>query len=630
MMNIHLASSNGGAAAAAGGGGATTYFNRSKTTRLLLVILVTIVTTLLLMPKISTYEEYTFFNTTTKQQHGQDEEIRRHEDEIIITMTSTNARNYFIADNNTVTSLSNNQHNTLEVTTAYGGTISSAPGAAGINETLHQHRDEIVPPPAVVVEEDDNILVALSSDNFTLASDIIKITHLPNKREIHVHLKTPAAQRRCKRPKLRGRLSGPYLALLTWDNDSVYSTGTTDNDSSTDVVITSASIGLNYTENDTSSETAALRNPSRREDGEEKEEDHENNILVGHYQVPSGGTYYIEIIALLCERINYHTNFVRTCLEEPARHRITANNATVEIFEPLDEMRNQMDYPLGFWKWRDASKEYKPLLTRYQPVGCWHPKSKESMISLGCADMSDTTRFDDYTFVWNDKSVNDSQWYYVGNNYKGKEKVHGGGWVVRGDIEQYKGDFNATVCFNGMSHSDRMMKQMDILNITQSIKVVLERTLISAPLQGIDFAGQFKAMKAKFNCTRSLIAIGQWAASFSGSVPFLIHEWEDRMKRMVVDLRNAGVEPMFRSLHMQPIGERQGTCPPMDWRAHALDEYNQVLKKISREMDVIYFDTEFIMSPLWDSWSDWMHPENEPLWKECNFLMREMMKLRWK
>jgi len=36
--------------------------------------------------------------------------------------------------------------------------------------------------------------------------------------------------------------------------------------------------------------------------------------------------------------------------------------------------------------------------------------------------------------------------------------------------------------------------------------------------------------------------------------PFLSHEWKDRMRRMVIDLRNAGIEPMFRlhNLLLQP------------------------------------------------------------------------------
>lgn len=71
--------------------------------------------------------------------------------------------------------------------------------------------------------KDDNqgIIAGVNIDldkGSTFYNDIQFIRHLPEKREIHVRFKH---NRRCQCPKLKGRLSGPYLAIIEWDQNSI-------------------------------------------------------------------------------------------------------------------------------------------------------------------------------------------------------------------------------------------------------------------------------------------------------------------------------------------------------------------------------------------------------------------------
>jgi len=400
--------------------------------------------------------------------------------------------------------------------------------------------------------------------NSTLSSEIINITHLPNNQEIHVHLKTPWNDRRCKNPTFRGRLSGPYLALIKWEHDSIFAS------------------------------------PNKT-----------NDIIVGRYQVPSAGVYFIEIVVLLCESIKYQSNFVSQCLEDSRKNRITEIGASINILPPNTKLMTSSEFPLGFWKWKgdieeNPKKPYIPLLFRFQPDGCFESTSIE------CKESASRDRFKDYDFVWNDLSTEDSM----------KLKR-----TRTGDLTQFQGKSETTVCFAGKSHSRGIVNVMNWLNISQSIKVEYFPTLFTRPGQGRDLDEEFRKIKTEKHCNITVLAIGQWAASYVGKIPFLMHEWDYIMRKVINSIKLGGSYPIIRLLHMQPVTQRHTCCPPFDWRVQALSGYNEILVKIGREMDIPIIDTDFIIAPMSDSYIDFMHPKNKLSWIECNHIMRGLMNL---
>mmetsp|Transcript_23149 Transcript_23149/g.28416 ORF Transcript_23149/g.28416 Transcript_23149/m.28416 type:complete len:501 (+) Transcript_23149:108-1610(+) len=412
----------------------------------------------------------------------------------------------------------------------------------------------------------DNEVVHISS-NYTLSSDVMKVTHSPKDHEIHIHLKTPSDHRRCKNPTFEGRISGPYLALLKWEHDSIFA------------------------------------DPNKT-----------NNVIIGTYQVPSAGVYFIEIVAMLCDSITFRSNFKTQCLEDARNNRITNIGATINVLAPSSKVTTDSDFPLGFWKWKgdiegNPNKSYTPLLFRFQPAGCYLANTLE------CQEYASLARFEDYDFVWNDLSIEDSMYLGSRSNWN----------RTTGDLTQFQGGSNATVCLAGSSHSRNMQKQMEWLKVNQSIKLRFYNMEFQRPNQVRDLVQEFTTALA--GCNFTVIATGQWSASFAGGRPFLMFEWEDITRKIIDTVKIAGSYPIIRLLHKQPVSQRQATCPPMDWRVHALSGYNEVLLKIGKEMNIPVIDTRFIISPMFDSYEDFMHPKLQPAWRECNHIMREFLKI---
>jgi len=469
-------------------------------------------------------------------------------------------------------------------------------------------------------EEDDlKEVILLSSTNFSLSSDIDKIYHSPRKQEIHVHLSTestnnhPASdsnssssassKRRCKSPKLRARLSGPYLALVTWEHDSIFTDMNIDN--------------YNHTSND-----------------------NDVNVIIGHYQVPKGGTYFIEIIAILCETPRYHDNFTSACLEDLNNNVISAYNATIKVLDsPAPEKNNNNKNgpgkpTFGFWKWKGdlsenvtqivpitstRTREYSQMKTRYQPTLCWKETNKTIRNILRCDEKEDRKRFLDYQFEWQNDTINDS--LQIGAKRK-RTRI--------GDLEQFKAK-KENVCIFGVSHSHFIRKYSDDLSLTQSISFGGTITLIKyhiMPEPGVDLSKDYVDAKQRFNCTKGLVGFGQWPGSYDGGAPVLFWQYEQLMNRVVNTMREVGIEPIFRALHWIPIASRVGSCPPGDWRIHAMEGYNEILKKVGKELNVPYLDSEFIVAPMWDESADFNHVNDERAWREVNFIMRNLIKLQ--
>ena len=57
-----------------------------------------------------------------------------------------------------------------------------------------------------------------------------------------------------------------------------------------------------------------------------------------------------------------------------------------------------------------------------------------------------------------------------------------------------------------------------------------------------------------------------------------------------------------------PLGMRHGSCPSEDWRNPPnIDMYSQVTRKVAKEFNMPFLDTNFIIGTLWDSGKDWCH-----------------------
>jgi len=119
------------------------------------------------------------------------------------------------------------------------------------------------------------------------------------------------------------------------------------------------------------------------------------------------------------------------------------------------------------------------------------------------------------------------------------------------------------------------------------------------------------------NCTKFVIGVGQWPASWAapGKVPYSLKRWRDEMTNVVTNEEifkiDGEIKLFLRSIHHNPIGDLIGACPPTDWRSPTvIDNYNFIIEELVLKLNssrVVYLDTTFITKPLWDSSRDWCH-----------------------
>ena len=152
-------------------------------------------------------------------------------------------------------------------------------------------------------------------------SDISKIVHVPTESRIEIHLKT-ASDRRCQNPVFKGRISGWSLSVIDFDTPTA----------ATNTTMTHGGEGDNDLD-----------------DGDHDHNDTTIRVIVGTYhlsQMPTSGTYYVEILVLFCERYNDDERFLfdldlsTVCLEntqEANNFRITAGDGSASIHIEVEE-----------------------------------------------------------------------------------------------------------------------------------------------------------------------------------------------------------------------------------------------------------------------------------------------------
>mmetsp|Transcript_34301 Transcript_34301/g.83231 ORF Transcript_34301/g.83231 Transcript_34301/m.83231 type:complete len:627 (-) Transcript_34301:279-2159(-) len=407
--------------------------------------------------------------------------------------------------------------------------------------------------------------------NSTIVADLSKIWHDPEKGSVCVQLKENA---RCPHPALLGRLSGPALAILDWN--------------------------------------------------EQKTEEHTGTVLCGDYSNKwlDAAEYFVEIIVLYCEdfgvgameRVNNETiwmgaGFKKKCIEDAMYNRITAKEGSKINITSSTEGKGT--YRLGRWV-RRAGIPLRPLFTRYQPVGCTDPKKGYKVLQPlpeWCEPFTRRDKPDTGKYLWRSKKgattvglpEYEFQWRMTITEVELIERL-------RKRLRD-KSKRLPKICAIGDSHS-RMME---------------ERSLPQLNLTGIfDFIQSYWVAPRKIGpkvvtaqCEKIFVQIGQWAPSwYTKGQPFSFAKYHKKMKQHVENalkvLENKTDAKIYLpTIDQGPLMGRVNACN--DWRTPTvLDGYSRVLQIIERDLavntsKVEYIDTNFIISTHWDGHPDWAH-----------------------
>jgi hypothetical protein len=368
---------------------------------------------------------------------------------------------------------------------------------------------------------DESIAVLNMNPESTIASDVLGGWHNPKEGSIIIEFNRTG---RCPRPVLRGRLSGPALGMLEWKYLSGNST-----------------------------------------------------TVQGKYQVPFSGTYYLEIIVMLCHGWNRTTDFKDICLEDRAHHRVTELNTIIQV------SRAQKGAHEMYWVSNATSTAIQPLYTRFQPPNC----RNESQTDLErCSGSMDSSRFTPYSLQWDTDEL--------------KQKL--------GSINN-----SSKICLVGASHSKLMLGYMNrfVPNGTVAFPNGLgykNRTTFPRYVTR-EFV---EDLVNRLKCKKIVIGLGQWSAGWPEDEPTLFPAFETQMSTLLENIQDIGVEIFLRSLHYNPIGDMISACPPIDWRSPpVIDGYNRILKRVSKKFNVQFIDTNAIIGPFWDSPPDWCHFKND-------------------
>ena len=410
--------------------------------------------------------------------------------------------------------------------------------------------------------------------NSQLALEVESIHHIQAKRQIIVNLRQEGICRRCRDPKLFGRLSGPYVTLIKWETETTTYTNTTlcddDNDNDNNQMLTQS--------------------------------------LVGTYSLPSSGKYFIEVISLFCNGPQWNASFQNVCMEDPTSHRLTEDTAFIDVINVTASALGG-NYLYGYWKRsnNETTSSTKtaipaPLLTRYQPQQC---RSRVELDSDLCQATMSRERFDPYQFQ------------FIANNNNKDDMDSRIQSQLLAQQQQQQGEEPLPpmlLCFIGLSHAREM---------SHEVSLWLEKWNVTSVVQSINIDAQFPRFvnthqMQRYGCNVTVIAAGQWSAGrkppggrFRGIPPTTFDEYEFEVRDMILrlsSLSSSSNKIYLRSIHYNALGDVKTSCPPQDWRSPpVIDTYNDIIRNLSSSMNISYIDTNFIVGPLWDISEDFCH-----------------------
>lgn len=386
-------------------------------------------------------------------------------------------------------------------------------------------------------------LQLLVNGNASIASDILRIWHVPEHFSIVVELKTNG---NCPDPFLRGRLSGPALSIMKWHTPN-----------------------LNFTQS--------------------------THQITGHYRVPHPGIYFVEILAVFCARhfINDTVcvqDYQRLCITSPnatiqVAHAATAdslvpnkdgwNNMTISAITPIVKKTSTLAANNHFWLVRPDAQSIAPLETRMQPPFC--SAKSENASTLVCQQYTDVTRFETYTFDWPAQASVAAQLQsvttlqqplcFLGRSHSREMRNHLVGivphmeWIDR--VYPYHVDPTTIYQMKHRKHCDKMVIAM----------------------------GQWPASFNPPGLTTP--------ANFEIQMQELLMRLNQTFAPSSLFLRSIHYAPLnFRTLACPPQDWRN---------PQVIEAYNRALRRLAVKFGVRYIDTNDIIGPVWDSSSDWNH-----------------------
>ena len=396
-------------------------------------------------------------------------------------------------------------------------------------------------------------------NSYHLQSEVESITHVPIEAKIIVRFKTDK-ERKCKKPRILGRLSGKYLSMIYWDADAV---SKMDSDGLPQDFETKTS--FNHTKN--------------------------VDVITGYYHLPAKGRYFVDIIGLYCNDFPFDYDFNEACLENVDHNRLAVSGAYVDVLTASQNFQNLTIFNSslatnaaaevsGYWKWSSATVEPVPLMTRYQRQNCRRTPNKDV-----CMETAGVERFEPYTFEWLDKSQQSDL-----KNYAFR-------------VKNGTGNETFQLCTAGNSHAlylrDHFLTWIDEFNMTNIEAKVVK---MSYPRQMMSRIGNAQS------CNAVIVGFGQWSAAGRKMPATTFPNYYNEYKGGIDSWLKRKINVVIRKTHYNPLGDEKNTCPPTDWRTPSvIDTYNEIARRIAKECNVPFLDAGYVMDPMWDSAHDFCH-----------------------
>jgi hypothetical protein len=394
--------------------------------------------------------------------------------------------------------------------------------------------------------------------------------------------------------------------------------------------------------------------------------DSKTTFVEGYYHVPTTGSYFLEIIVILCNKYDdnlllqaqqyVHSNqsdeadaaFERErqyikqfCLEPAMQNRLTAYNTSIEVAVAsraveggnslLDkhrvERRSDGEGYLsrrvgGFWERNKSFTQQhttdQTLYTRYEALECWTSDVDGTSDDDAMCDhpAASTKQFEPYRFSW---TLGEGGSRRILDERHLIDKVR-----VKSEERQ-----NDTLCLVGDSHvhslwADHLPKYVANPLVISSIYLASTFGANFSSSQTSDNITKAQRVKHRLQltsapkmeqCSYVLIQIASWDAGWLNESPLGISLYEQNMLKTIQNFQLVFPSAALYvwSPHSTALGLANWICPQGDWRSPPLiDAYKTALQRVvaaaaSPLNPTKYLDTSFITQPLWDYTCDWSH-----------------------
>jgi len=308
--------------------------------------------------------------------------------------------------------------------------------------------------------------------------------------------------------------------------------------------------------------------------------------LVGRYDAPISGKYFIEVIVLACSQMTREWTMQEVrdmCIADVTTHRVSQKNSSIFI----TQASTLID---GIGTWMQTAEIRLPLYTRVQPPAC-----------SNCVNFTSTGRFAGYMFNFSHEHAlaNRSKKQLAATSHK-----------------------LGSACFVGASHSRTMVELL-----TQKYPTLFDLVHVDTKWPSDLLNASQQVLLS--NCSTAVVGIGQWPAGWPEKHPMSFEEYETNMRRSLAEFvrrtKDKGVRTFSRNTHENPLGRIISSCPPSDWRnPEVIRINNELLQNISQDLRIPYLMTTDITGPLWDSAPDWCHYKNDVGLIEALFILQSI------